>query len=175
MRAPREKCPRSYVSKSYDVWGLLLIISTRANKIGTKVGEMKGNEDIVRFWRCAGVNCTPVPLLHIWKFHIKNLKIGLLWWLSGKEFACQCRRHLFNPWSGKIPHATEQLKPGSRNYWALTLQLLKPARSRACALQQERPPRWEAHAPQPESSPCLPQLEKNPRSNEDPAEPKINK
>ena len=29
------------------------------------------------------------------------------WWLSGKESACQCRRHEFNPWSRKIPHALE--------------------------------------------------------------------
>ena len=29
------------------------------------------------------------------------------WWLSGKESACQCRRHGFDPWSGKIPHAAE--------------------------------------------------------------------
>ena len=31
---------------------------------------------------------------------------GLLRWLSGKESACQCRRHSrhgFNPWVGKIP------------------------------------------------------------------------
>ena len=28
---------------------------------------------------------------------------GLPWWLSGKESACQCRRHEFNPWVGKIP------------------------------------------------------------------------
>ena len=28
---------------------------------------------------------------------------GLLWWLSGKEPAYQCRRHEFNPWVGKIP------------------------------------------------------------------------
>ena len=30
---------------------------------------------------------------------------GLPWWLSGKESACQCRRHKrhrFNPWVGKI-------------------------------------------------------------------------
>ena len=33
------------------------------------------------------------------------------WWLSGKEFACQCRRHVFDPWSGKIPHASEHLSP----------------------------------------------------------------
>ena len=27
---------------------------------------------------------------------------GLPWWLSGKESACQCGRHGFNPWDGKI-------------------------------------------------------------------------
>ena len=27
--------------------------------------------------------------------------IGPSWCLSGKEFACQCRRHGFNPWSGR--------------------------------------------------------------------------
>ena len=33
-------------------------------------------------------------------------KYGLPWWLSGKEYACQCRRHRrrgFDPWVGKIP------------------------------------------------------------------------
>ena len=29
--------------------------------------------------------------------------IGLPWWLSGKESACQCRRRRFDPWVGKIP------------------------------------------------------------------------
>ena len=28
---------------------------------------------------------------------------GLPWWLGGKESTCQCRRHGFNPWVGKIP------------------------------------------------------------------------
>ena len=28
---------------------------------------------------------------------------GLPWWLSGKESACQCSRHGFDPWVGKIP------------------------------------------------------------------------
>ena len=36
---------------------------------------------------------------------------GLPSWLSGKESACQCRGHRFDPWSGKIPHAVEQLHP----------------------------------------------------------------
>ena len=39
-------------------------------------------------------------LKHIW---------GLPWWHSGWESACQCRGHGFEPWSGRIPHATEQL------------------------------------------------------------------
>ena len=28
---------------------------------------------------------------------------GLPWRLSGKESTCQCRRHSFDPWVGKIP------------------------------------------------------------------------
>ena len=35
---------------------------------------------------------------------------GLPWWLSGKEPTCQCRRHRFNPWSGKTLHAKGQLR-----------------------------------------------------------------
>ena len=41
----------------------------------------------------------------------------LPWWLSGKEFACQCRRHGFSPWVGTIPrrrkrHPTPVFLPG---------------------------------------------------------------
>ena len=38
-----------------------------------------------------------------------------LWWLSGKEFACLCRRHGFNPWVGKITW---------RRKWQLTPEFL---------------------------------------------------
>ena len=51
-------------------------------------------------------------------------------------------------------------------------QLLKPACPRAWALQ-EKPPQWEAHAPQ-QSSPHSLQW-KLVQSNEDPMQPKINK
>ena len=34
---------------------------------------------------------------------------GLPWWRSGWESACQCGGHGFGPWSGRIPHAAEQL------------------------------------------------------------------
>ena len=45
---------------------------------------------------------------------------GLPWWRSGWESACQCRAHGFEPWSGKIPRAVEQLGP-----WAT---ITEPAR-----------------------------------------------
>ena len=37
--------------------------------------------------------------------------LGLPWWRSGWDSACQCRGHGFVPRSGKIPHAAEQLGP----------------------------------------------------------------
>ena len=40
---------------------------------------------------------------------IKSLRLGLPWWYSGKESACQCRGHRFDPWSIKISYASEQL------------------------------------------------------------------
>ena len=39
----------------------------------------------------------------------------LPWWLSGKEFAYQCRRLRFNPWVGKVPW---------RRKWQPTLVIL---------------------------------------------------
>ena len=54
-------------------------------------------------------------LLNSWGEHggtRKGIK-GLPWWSSGWESTCQCRGQGFNPWSGKIPHATEQLSPCS--------------------------------------------------------------
>ena len=54
----------------------------------------------------------------------KEIVSGLPWWLSGKESIYQSRRHGFDPWSRRTPHAVEQLspcatalEPGIRNYW----------------------------------------------------------
>ena len=33
---------------------------------------------------------------------------ALPWWLGGKEPTCQCRRHKFSPWVGKIPWRRKQ-------------------------------------------------------------------
>ena len=79
--------------------------------------------------------------------------------------------HQFNPWSGKIPHATGQLSscptttepalwsPISRNYWAHVLQLLKPVHLEP-VLRHEKPPQWETPHAAMKSSPRSPQLEK---------------
>ena len=53
-------------------------------------------------------------------FIFKKGRRGLPWWHSGWESACQCRGHGFEPWSGKIPRAAEQLGP-----WAT---ITEPAR-----------------------------------------------
>ena len=84
----------------------------------------------------------------------------------------QCRRVGFDPWSRKIPHATEQLSLCTTTIGPVSTawepKLLNPICPRTCA-----PPQWEAHTPQLESGPCLLQLEKIPHSNEDPVQPKI--
>ena len=65
------------------------------------------------------------PNKNILKKLIK-IRLGLPWWRSGWESACQCRGHGFEPWSGKIPHATELLslcatttELACHNYWSL--------------------------------------------------------
>ena len=100
---------------------------------------------------------------------------GLPWWLSGKESPCQGKRHRFTAWSGKTPHAGEQLSPWPR-LWAMcsraqTLQLLKPARPRASAPQQEKPLQWEAHAPRLDSGPQLSTAGEKPTQHENPTQP----
>ena len=64
--------------------------------------------------------------------------------------------------TGSIPSPGRSHMPQSN--WAHVPQLLSLC-SRAHALQQEKPPQWEAHRPQLEESLC---------SKEDPAQPKIN-
>ena len=73
-------------------------------------------------------------------YYLKAIR-GLPWWRSGWESACQCRGHGFEPWSGKIPHATEQLGP-----WATTTEparlepvLLEPVHHNKRGRDSERP------------------------------------
>ena len=59
--------------------------------------------------------CTPLFIAS--SFMITKTWNRAPWWRSGWESACQCRGHGFEPWSGKIPHAAEQLSP-----WATTAE-----------------------------------------------------
>ena len=112
-------------------------------------------------------------------------KTGLPLWLRGYESACQPRRHGFNPWSGKIPRVSHTkplcrncwaraLEPGSLNYWAHVSQLRKPGTQTPSSKTREASTMRGLHAAM-KSSPHSPQLEKSQSSDEDPAQPKINK
>ena len=62
----------------------------------------------------------------------------MFWDFPGGESACQCRGYGLKPWSGKIPHATEQLRP----------QLLSlRSRARVPQLLSLRVATTEAHTP----------------------------
>ena len=84
----------------------------------------------------------------IWGF--QSNEGGLLWWLSGQESACQCRRHEFDPRSRKIPRAAEQLTPR-----VSTVERTHTLEAEATAVR----------------SPSTAATEK-PRGNEDPEQPK---
>ena len=90
---------------------------------------------------------------------------GLPWWRSSWESACQCRGHGFEPWSGKIPHAVEQLGP-----WATTTEpvRLEPVlcNKRARDSEEARAPRWRV-------APACRNWRKPSHRNEDPTQPKI--
>ena len=65
---------------------------------------------------------------------------GLPWWFSGWESACQCRGCKFDPWSGTISHAVEQL-----SWWArpqpLSLLSLQPVLCHKRSHRGEKPTR----------------------------------
>ena len=121
----------------------------------------------------------------MWILEMEEL-FGFPWWLSGKESTCQCRRQIpfliliwEDPtcWTAKpLCHNcwAWALEPGSHNYRACVPQLLKSLHPRVRALQQGKPPQWEAWA-QLESRSCLLQLEKSPCSSKHPMQPQINK
>ena len=77
----------------------------------------------------------PLYLSNVWS---KVSFQGILWWLSGKEPACQCRRLRFDPWSGKSPQAAEQLSPRVTAIEPV-LYSLRPTATEACAPQQKQP------------------------------------
>ena len=128
---------------------------------------------------------TPIRITNIKKSTENKCWRGLPWWLSGKESACECRTHGFNPWSKKIPHASEPLNlcprtieselespgaantdPTRRNYWSpLTLEPRLLKRNN----RNEKPTHYNERA-----APLLSVTEESLCSDEDPAQPKLN-
>ena len=66
-----------------------------------------------------------VHIVLIWEYGEE----GLPWWLSDKEYSCQCRRCGFDPWVGKIPRERNgnplqhfcQGNPMDRGAWQATV------------------------------------------------------
>ena len=73
----------------------------------------------------------------------KKESSGLPSWISGKESAYQCRRHGFDPWSGKIPHVEGQVCPCTSTtepvLWSLGAATTEPRCSRDHVPQREKP------------------------------------
>ena len=106
----------------------------------------------------------PSERIHSFTPSSKICITGLPWWRSGWESVCQCRGHGFEPWSGKIPHAAEQL-----GLWATTTE---PARLEP-VLRNKRGRDSERPAHRDEERPPLAATGESPRT-ENPTQPKIN-
>ena len=89
-----------------------------------------------------------------------------LWWLRGKESTCQCRKHEFDPWPRKIPHAMEQLSPCTTTIEPVLWSPGATTTEHKCCdhwspcptahtLQQEKPPQWEKPVQLNEEQPVL--------------------
>ena len=96
---------------------------------------------------------------------IRKNNARLPWWLSGQESTCYHRRHGFDPWSGKIPHAVKQLSPCVK-LLSPHATVTEPTHSRA-RTPQERPLQREAREPQLQSASHFPNLEKSLCCNKD--------
>ena len=104
----------------------------------------------------------------------KQKSSGFPSWFSDKESSCQCRRHRFHAWSGKIPHAPKLLshvpQPLSLCCRAREPQLLKPRHPKASSLQYEKPPQWTASTLQWRIAPAHTKQRSPGESKEDPAQ-----
>ena len=59
------------------------------------------------------------------------------WWCSREESSCQCRGQGFDPWSGKISHAQEQLSLCATR--ARVPQQVRPSKRSPCIATKSRP------------------------------------
>ena len=83
-------------------------------------------------WPSAGISLQHQLRSEIWG--TESRYTGFPWQLSGKESTCQCKRHGFNPWAGKIPWRRKWLHTpvflpgkshGQRSWRATILRVVK--------------------------------------------------
>ena len=60
-----------------------------------------------------GVVIVFLIFIHLKSCYLKVLGVGRPWWCSGQESTCRCRGHVFDPWSGKTPHAEGSESPST--------------------------------------------------------------
>ena len=124
------------------------------NKVNLHIGWLFGASSMVNLLEVIMVMLENVPAFRSYVLKPLGVRLhgtvpatcfqrdqgGLPWWHSGWEPACQCRGHGFEPWTGKIPHAPEQLSPCATT--------TEPQLLEAVLHSKEKPLQWEAHAPQ---------------------------
>ena len=84
-------------------------ISERSQRAGQYLGWCQGGSKGLSGGRETGQVRAPSLRWEAFKVWIW----GFSGWPSGKESACECRRHGFDPESGKISRASEQLSPST--------------------------------------------------------------
>ena len=106
-------------SSSPQGWGvhrpLVLYYCTRKLKVGREIGK-------------AEVSLCSLALSP--KHRICTLRLPC--WLRSEESTCQCRKHRFDPWPKKIPHATKQLRPCATTTESARAQELKLLNPHSC-------------------------------------------
>ena len=112
-------------------------------------------------------------------FKFKKEEERLPWWFSGTESACQCRRHEFDPWSGKIPYATEQLSlcttTTERVLWSPRTTTAETCVPRSLCSTTGKAVTVRSLCTAARMAPTTTRGKKSSHSNEDAAQPKINK
>ena len=155
--------------------------------VSCEMGLSSGGHPPYHLWGLGRAGCSTLhsPRLHICAATsskvavlLKEIIRELLWWLSGKESACQCRRRRFDPCVGKIPPAWGATKPMHDSYWARALEpgSRNYGSLRALEAALHKRSHYSGKRPQPQlgNSLPLPQLEKSPCKQQRPSSAKTN-
>ena len=101
----------SVSQRHYDEWlKQIIICCTLYDFVHITFYKLQSYSDEEQISDCWGVisDCyKQVAQMRFWGWWdyivLTKVVIGLPRWRSGKESTCQCRRHGFSPWVGKIP------------------------------------------------------------------------